>query len=192
MSMIVVASKGTILSYSIYRSAAIFNFLGFALDIFGIFCVVSWLFCTSPDANLQYDYELYGYGMWRASFYYFCILQFVAKCFCYGICGVVLLIISSEHYRNTGNHPWRQVPMLCAMVLLWTLMAFPILLVLADGTNHIVAIDGVESIRSLSESIVGILQQIIFIFDCIYIDWTNARQIESVTICIFPNCQRSK
>ena len=35
----------------------------------------------------------------------------------------------------------------------------------ADGAVHVVAIVGVESMGPLSESIVGILQQIILIFD---------------------------
>jgi len=129
MSMIVVASKGTILSYSIYRSAAIFNFLCFSLDIFGIFCVVSWLFCTSPDIpSGHYNYEMYGYGMWKASYYYFCILQFVFKCFCCGMCGLILLI-TAEAYQRSANHPWREFYMVPLIAVAYSLLAFPALLV---------------------------------------------------------------
>ena len=51
MSMTMMVSKRIILSYSIYRFAAICNFLCFALDIVGIFRVTSWLFCMSTACS---------------------------------------------------------------------------------------------------------------------------------------------
>ena len=53
MSMIVVASKGTLLCYNIYRPTAIFNFLAFSVDIFGIFSVCAWLFCLTDVADIN-------------------------------------------------------------------------------------------------------------------------------------------
>ena len=76
LSMTMVVSRGTIMSYSTYRSAAICNFLCFALDIVGIFCVTSWLFCTeAPEIQSEPEpFMLYCYAMWRCSYYYFSLL----------------------------------------------------------------------------------------------------------------------
>ncbi len=44
LSMISVASKALMFSYSIHRSTFFFNFLCFSADIFGIFTTLSWVF----------------------------------------------------------------------------------------------------------------------------------------------------
>eukprot|EP01083_Nonionella_stella_P283467 964925_1 len=131
MSMIVVTSKGTILSYSIYRSAAIFNFLCFAIDIFGIFCVVSWLFCADPSMHEQedtlFEYTLYGYKMWSASYYYFMILQSIFKCLALAATCAVCAAVSYS-YESYGNHPWRQWGEIVMVSGIVTLVFFPIAL----------------------------------------------------------------
>eukprot|EP01084_Bolivina_argentea_P265893 450843_1 len=131
MSMIVVTSKGTILSYSIYRSAAIFNFLCFAIDIFGIFCVVSWLFCANPQTNYNnklFEYELCGYKMWSSSYYYFTILRQILQCvFIGGMCAICLGL--SDSYRYASNQPWRKWFEIFFIAVIFSLIFFPIALI---------------------------------------------------------------
>lgn len=47
LSIISVASRGLLLSYSIHRPTFVFNFLCFITDLVRVFCVVSWLFFPS-------------------------------------------------------------------------------------------------------------------------------------------------
>ena len=94
-----VVSKGTTLSYSIYRSAAICNFLCFALDIAGILSAPKPLrFSLKLNMNLNPN-PLYGDAMWRWSYYmyYFPLLHLAVKCAAIGgfaaVCvGVITLL----------------------------------------------------------------------------------------------------
>lgn len=55
ISMVSVASKGLIMSYCIDRPTFIFNFLCCVSDVFGVFCIASWIFFTLPDAEDLYN-----------------------------------------------------------------------------------------------------------------------------------------
>lgn len=51
MSMVSVASKGLVLSYSIHRPTFVFNFLAFAADVCGVFATVAWIFIAPPSQS---------------------------------------------------------------------------------------------------------------------------------------------
>eukprot|EP01084_Bolivina_argentea_P251667 422159_1 len=106
MSMIVVVSKGSLLTYSVYKPASIFNFLCFAVDIFGIFACVSWLFCLSNQENTTYI--IMGYGVWGIAYYYFIVLYIIF--FLLIILAILGLGMMFVHiYELQPEYPWKEL-----------------------------------------------------------------------------------
>ena len=113
MSMSVVSSKGTLLSYSIYRKASIFNFLCFAIDIFGIFTISAWLFVLNDNNissvdNDEYQYQFFGYNLWPTAYHYFNMLYYIYMTLIWmAFWGFNLLLI--ETYKYCWNCPGRNI-----------------------------------------------------------------------------------
>eukprot|EP01083_Nonionella_stella_P082936 229124_1 len=129
MSMIVVVSKGSLLSYSIYRKASVFNFLCFALDIFGIFTVAAWLFALNQDDTTAGGYAFFGHDMWYVGYYYFDMLYYIYMALLWmAFWGYHCLI--TETYRKYPNHPWRNLPELILIPIAVLLLLIPASLVL--------------------------------------------------------------
>lgn len=52
ISLVSVGSRGLLLSYSLSRVVFVFNFVAFIADLFGFFCIISWLFL--PDTGSSF------------------------------------------------------------------------------------------------------------------------------------------
>lgn len=132
MSMTVVSSKGTLLSYSIYRKASIFNFLCFAIDIFGIFTISAWLFVLDDNNNDNdeggYKYQLFGYNLWYVAYYYFDMLYYIYKTLIWiAFWAFNLLLIQT--YQQYWNCPWRNIIQIIFIPIGCVLLVIPVSLI---------------------------------------------------------------
>ena len=131
MSIIVIASKGSLLCYNIQLKVAIFNFFAFSIDIFGIFALVSWLFCINDDINMDSNddgYIIYGYPVWKLSYLYFRVLYMCMYPILFLGC-IGILFMFKEIYYLEPNRPWKQWPLLIIFPGAAILLFFPGVLV---------------------------------------------------------------
>lgn len=56
-SIVVIASKGYLISYSIHRTTFLFNFICIIADVFGLFAILSWVFETDDIVGNGYSYS---------------------------------------------------------------------------------------------------------------------------------------
>ena len=106
ISILVISSKGYLISYSIHRPTFIFNFLCIAADCFGLFATCTWLFDRNggisdsfsqgdvvlPEDNLQ--------AAWLVLFLAGCVLLVLG-----GLCLVVFSMLD-DHLKTYNERMW--------------------------------------------------------------------------------------